>query len=186
MGKANDTGQSFLKEATNESGLKECVEYQHMEPRRTWRKERRQEISGYVGGLGSGLCSFTELMKERLEIKLEGLWPWLEGALKLWLRVDLVPRRWLAVLLCLGKLGKGWWWERGVGGCETCTVGREEGGCLESGQRGISSLSYCFAEKFRASDLVFSAFTFSISKTQFLKRKYLTQLGLKHFQNFWG
>lgn len=36
---------------------------------------RRQEITGYVGGIGRGLCGFTELVKKRLEMKVERPWP---------------------------------------------------------------------------------------------------------------
>lgn len=35
VGKANDTEKTFLEEVTNESGLKECVGSQQMEPRKT-------------------------------------------------------------------------------------------------------------------------------------------------------
>lgn len=41
MGKADDTEKTFLEEVTNESGLKECVGSQQMEP-----QERHEERKG--------------------------------------------------------------------------------------------------------------------------------------------
>ena len=47
-----------------------------------------------------GLCGFTELVKERLEKRLEGPGGLAQGSL--------CSQEGAALLLCLGKLAKGW------------------------------------------------------------------------------